>query len=184
MVLEVMGRYAGWIAIYSGIAGGADVILIPEIPYRYDVVCGKIQDRERQGKHFSIVVVAEGARERGGEFVTSADAPANREARLGGIGAIVAREIEARTGKEARVCVLGHLQRGGGPTTFDRALCSVFGAHAIELIAAEDFGKMVAFLGSQVTAIPISDAVGKLKTVPPDGSLARTARALGICFGD
>jgi ATP-dependent phosphofructokinase / diphosphate-dependent phosphofructokinase len=184
MVLEVMGRYAGWIAIYAGIAGGADVIMIPEIPYSYDVVCGKIQDRERQGKHFSIVVVAEGARERGGDFVTSADAPANREARLGGIGAIVAREIEARTGKESRVCVLGHLQRGGGPTTFDRALCSVFGAHAVELIAAEDFGKMVAFLGSQVTAIPIGDAVGKLKTVPPDGSLARTARALGISFGD
>jgi 6-phosphofructokinase 1 len=184
IVLEVMGRYAGWIALYAGIAGGADVIMIPEIPYNYDAVCGKIQDRERQGKHFSIVIVAEGARERGGDFVTSADAPANREARLGGIGAIVAEEIERRTGKESRVCVLGHLQRGGGPTTFDRALCSVFGAQAIELIAAEDFGKMVAFLGSHVTAIPISQAVGKLKTVPADGSLARTARALGICLGD
>jgi phosphofructokinase-like protein len=184
MVLEVMGRYAGWIALYAGIAGGADVIMIPEIPYSYDAICGKIQDRERQGKHFSIVVVAEGAREKGGDFVTSADAPANREARLGGIGAVVARELEARTGKESRVCVLGHLQRGGGPTTFDRALCSVFGAQAVELIAAEDFGKMVAFLGSHVTAIPIGDAVGKLKTVPPDGSLARTARALGVCLGD
>jgi 6-phosphofructokinase 1 len=184
IVLEVMGRYAGWIALYAGIAGGADVIMIPEIPYSYDAVCGKIQDRERQGKHFSIVVVAEGAREQGGQFVTSADAPANREAHLGGIGAVVARELEARTGKETRVCVLGHLQRGGGPTTFDRALCSVFGAQAIELIAAEDYGKMVAFLGSHVTAIPIRDAVGKLKTVPPDGSLARTARALGVCLGN
>ncbi|HEX2476890.1 MAG TPA: ATP-dependent 6-phosphofructokinase [Lacipirellulaceae bacterium] len=184
MVLEVMGRYAGWIALYAGIAGGADVIMIPEIPFNYDAICGKIQTREREGKHFSIVVVAEGARERGGDFVTSADAPANREARLGGIGAVVAKEIEARTGKESRVCVLGHLQRGGGPTTFDRALCSVFGAQAIELVAAEDFGKMVAFLGSHVTAIPISQAVGKLKTVPADGSLARTARALGVCLGD
>jgi 6-phosphofructokinase 1 len=184
MVLEVMGRYAGWIALFAGVAGGADAIIIPEIHFNYDAICGKIQDRERQGKHFSIVVVAEGARERGGDFVTSADAPKNREARLGGIGTVVAREIEERTGKESRVCVLGHLQRGGGPTTFDRALCSVFGAHAVELIAAEDFGKMVAFQGSQVTAIPISEAVGKLKTVRPDGSLARTARALGICLGD
>jgi 6-phosphofructokinase 1 len=184
MVLEVMGRYAGWIALFAGVAGGADVILIPEIPFNYDTICGKLKDRERQGKHFTIVVVAEGARQKGGEFVTSADAPANREARLGGIGALVAREIEQRSGKESRVCVLGHLQRGGGPTSFDRALCSVFGAHAVELIAADDFGKMVAFLGSHVGAISISEAVGKLKTVRPDGSLARTARALGICLGD
>jgi ATP-dependent phosphofructokinase / diphosphate-dependent phosphofructokinase len=184
LVLEVMGRYAGWIALFAGVAGGADVILIPEVLFNYDAVCGKVQDRERQGKHFTIVVVAEGARQQGGDFVTSADAPANREARLGGIGAIVSREIEQRTGKESRVCVLGHLQRGGGPTSFDRALCSVFGAHAVELIAADDYGKMVAFLGSHVSAIPISEAVGKLKTVRPDGSLARTARALGICLGD
>ena len=104
--------------------------------------------------------------------------PENREARLGGIGAAVAKEIEARSGKETRACVLGHLQRGGSPTSFDRALCSVFGAHAVELIAADDFGKMVAFLGSHVSAIPIGDAVGKLKTVRADGSLARTARRL------
>ena len=184
MVLEVMGRYAGWIALFAGVAGGADVILIPEIPFSYDAICGKIQQREEQQKQFTIVVVAEGAREKGGDFVTSASAPENREARLGGIGAAVAKEIEARSGKETRACVLGHLQRGGSPTSFDRALCSVFGAHAVELIAADDFGKMVAFLGSHVSAIPISDAVGKLKTVRPDGSLARTARALGICLGD
>lgn len=184
MVLELMGRYAGWIAVFAGVAGGADVILIPEIPFHYDSVCRKIQDREKQGKSFTIVVVAEGAREQGGEFVTSANAPENREARLGGIGAAVAKEIETRTGKEARVCVLGHLQRGGSPTSFDRALCSVFGAHAVELIAAGDFGKMVAFLGPRVSEIPINDAVGKLKTVRPDGSLVRTARALGISLGD
>jgi 6-phosphofructokinase 1 len=184
MVLEVMGRYAGWIALFAGVAGGADVIMIPEIPFNYDAICGKIQQREQQGRQFTIVVVAEGAREKGGEFVTSASAPENREARLGGIGAAVAKQIEARSGKETRACVLGHLQRGGSPTSFDRALCSVFGAHAVELVAAEDFGKMVAFLGTHVGSIPISEAVGKLKTVRPDGSLARTARALGICLGD
>jgi ATP-dependent phosphofructokinase / diphosphate-dependent phosphofructokinase len=184
MVLEVMGRYAGWIAMFAGVAGGADVILIPEIPFNYDAITRKIQDREKQGKSFTIVVVAEGAREHGGDFVTFANAPENREARLGGIGAAVAKEIEARTGKEARVCVLGHLQRGGSPTSFDRALCSIFGAHAVELIAAEDFGKMVAFQGSQVGSVKISDAVGKLKTVRPEGNFARTARALGISLGD
>jgi 6-phosphofructokinase 1 len=103
---------------------------------------------------------------------------------LGGIGAVVTAEIEKRTGKETRCCVLGHLQRGGGPTTFDRALCTIFGAEAVELIAAGKFGTMVAYLGSHVSAIPIADAVGKLKTVPPDGGLARTARAMGICLGD
>jgi phosphofructokinase-like protein len=184
MVLEVMGRYAGWIALYAGVAGGADVILIPEIAFSYESIGDKIQEREALGKHFTIVVVAEGARQQGGDFVTAASAPKNREARLGGIGAMVAEEIEKRSGKESRVCVLGHLQRGGSPTTFDRALCSVFGAHAVELIAANDFGKMVAFQGASVIGIPISEAVGKLKTVRPDGSLARTARALGICLGD
>jgi ATP-dependent phosphofructokinase / diphosphate-dependent phosphofructokinase len=184
MVLELMGRYAGWIAMFSGVAGGADVILIPEIPFSYEAICRKIQDREQHGKQFTIVVVAEGAREKGGDFVTSAGAVENREARLGGIGATVAKEIEQRTGKESRVCVLGHLQRGGGPTSFDRALCSIFGAEAVELIAAEDFGKMVAFQGSQMGSIKISDAVGKLKTVRPEGSFARTARALGICLGE
>jgi ATP-dependent phosphofructokinase / diphosphate-dependent phosphofructokinase len=184
MVLEVMGRYAGWIALYAGVAGGADVILIPEIPFNYESICNKIEAREKLGKHFTIVVVAEGAREQGGEFVTAAIAPTNREARLGGIGAIVGQEIEARSGKETRVCVLGHLQRGGSPTSFDRALCSIFGAQAVELIEAGDFGKMVAFQGSQVGSVDISEAVGRLKTVRPDGNFARTARALGICLGD
>jgi 6-phosphofructokinase 1 len=184
MVLEVMGRYAGWIALFAGVAGGADVILIPEVPFSYESVCSKIQERESLGRRFAIIVVAEGARERGEDFVTSANAPANREARLGGVGGVVAEEIERRCGKETRVCVLGHLQRGGSPTPFDRALCSVFGAHAVELLAANDFGKMVAYLGREVSSIPISDAVGKLKTVRPEGSLTRTARALGISLGD
>jgi 6-phosphofructokinase 1 len=184
MVLEVMGRYAGWIALYAGVSGGADVVLIPEIPFTYDSVCAKIQEREKLGKKFTLVVVAEGAREKDGGFVTSGAQTKVGEARLGGIGGVVSAEIEKLTGKESRVCVLGHLQRGGSPTTFDRALCSMFGATAVELIAAKDFGKMVAYIGPQVGAIKISDAVGKLKTVKSDGNLVRTARALGISLGD
>jgi len=184
MVLEVMGRYAGWIALFAGVAGGADVILIPEIPFCYESVCNKIQEREKLRKKFTIVIVAEGAREKDGTFVTSSAHTKIGEARLGGIGAKVSAQIEECTGKESRACVLGHLQRGGSPTTFDRALCSIFGATAVELVAAGEFGKMVAFTGAHIGAIKISDAIGKLKTVHPDGNLVRTARALGICFGD
>jgi phosphofructokinase-like protein len=184
MVLEVMGRYAGWIALYAGVAGGADVVLIPEIPFTYDSVCAKIREREKLGKRFTLVVVAEGAREKDTGFVTSAGQEANREARLGGIGAVVTAELEKRTGKETRNCVLGHLQRGGSPTTFDRALCSMFGATAVELIAAGDYGKMVGFTGTGMGSVSLSEAIGRLKTVPPDGNLARTARALGISLGD
>jgi 6-phosphofructokinase 1 len=184
MVLEVMGRYAGWIALYAGVAGGADVILIPEIPFSYESICRKVKQRENLGKKFTMVIVAEGAREKEGTFVTSGAHTKTGEARLGGIGAIVSAEIEKCTGKESRVCVLGHLQRGGSPTTFDRALCSIFGATAVELVAAGEFGKMVAFIGPEIGAIKISDAIGKLKTVRLNGNLVRTARALGICFGD
>jgi ATP-dependent phosphofructokinase / diphosphate-dependent phosphofructokinase len=184
IVLEVMGRYAGWIAIYAGVAGGADVILIPEIPFTYESVCAKVREREQEGRHFTLIIVAEGAREKDSGFVTAAGQQQNREARLGGIGAVVAAEVEQRTGKESRVCVLGHLQRGGSPTNFDRALCSMYGAKAVELIAEGQYGRMVAFQASGIGAITIREAVGQLKTVPPDGGLARTARALGICFGD
>jgi len=184
MVLEVMGRYAGWIALYAGVAGGADVILIPEIPFSYESVCAKIREREDLGKKFTIIIVAEGACEKGHYFITPAAGTNTGEARLGGIGAVVSAQLDKCTGKESRVCVLGHLQRGGSPTTFDRALCSMFGATAVELVAAGEFGKMVAFTGAQVGAIKISDAIGKLKAVLPDGNLVRTARALGICFGD
>ena len=184
MVLEVMGRYAGWIALYAGVAGGADVILIPEVPFNYESICRKIQEREQQGKKFTLIVVAEGAREKDGGFVTAGAQTKVGEARLGGIGAVVNARVEELTGKESRLCVLGHLQRGGSPTTFDRALCSMFGATAVELVSAGDFGKMVAFIGPQVGAIPICEAVGKLKTVRPDGSLVRTARSLGISLGD
>ena len=184
LVLEVMGRYAGWIAVHAGIAGGADVILIPEVPFTYESICAAIANREQAGKHFTLVAVAEGAREKDGQFVTSGGAEANREAHLGGIGAVVGAEIEKRTGKETRVCVLGHLQRGGIPTAFDRSLCSMYGAEAVRLVAEGHFGCMVAYRGSDVSHIPISEAVGQLKTVPPEGGLARTARALGISMGD
>ena len=184
MVLEVMGRYAGWIAIYAGLAGGADVILIPEIPFNYDSVCAKVAEREQSGRHFTIVVVAEGARLAGADFVTSTDQPQNREARLGGIGARVAEEIQKRTVKETRSVVLGHLQRGGSPTNMDRALCTIFGAKAVELIAEQKFGQMVAFTGSQITGVPLAEATGQLRTVPLGGGFITAARSMGICLGD
>lgn len=184
MVLEVMGRYAGWIAIYSGIAGGADVILIPEIPFRYEAIVAKITEREQIGRRFTIVVVAEGACPEGAGFVTSGAQEQNREARLGGIGAQVAAEIQRQTGKESRVVVLGHLQRGGCPTNFDRTLCTIFGTTAVELIAQRDFGKMVAYTGAQITNVTLAEAVGQLRRVPLDGAFVRAARALGICLGD
>ncbi|MBI4325087.1 MAG: ATP-dependent 6-phosphofructokinase [Chloroflexi bacterium] len=184
MVLEVMGRYAGWIAAHAGIAGGGDVILIPEIPFTYESVCAKIAERESQGKHFTLVVAAEGAREKGGEFITQAGPEKNREAKLGGIGEVVAREIQTRTGKESRVCVLGHLQRGGGPTTFDRLLCTRFGVNAVQLIAEERYGYMVASRPPDTIAVKITEAIGRLRTVPLEGDIVRTARALGVSFGD
>lgn len=184
MVLEVMGRYAGWIALFAGVAGGADVILMPEIPFIYDKIVSKIKERESRGKGFTMVIVAEGAKSKGGAMVAQADNQKDRETRLGGIGTVVATELEKLTGKEARTCVLGHLQRGGCPTSFDRALCSLFGTEAVELVARGEFGKMVAYLGSHVGSIDIKDAVGSLKTVNPSGSLVKTARALGICLGD
>jgi len=184
MVLEVMGRYAGWIAAHSGISGGGDVILIPEIPFSYEAVCAKVMEREREGKHFTLVVVAEGAREQGKDYVTAGNAERNREARLGGVGAVVAAEIEQRTGKETRVCVLGHLQRGGAPTSFDRLLCTRFGTRAVQLVAEEKYGQMVALQPPDIVAVKLSAAIGRLRTVPPHGDIVQTARALGISFGD
>ncbi len=184
IVLEVMGRYAGWIAATAGIAGGADVILIPEIPFNYDSIVSKIQERELRGKTFTLVVAAEGAREYGSDFITSGRTGGDREARLGGIGAIVASEIEKRTGKETRVCVLGHLQRGGGPTAADRQLCTRYGIKAVQLVAERKFGTMVSWCPPDMTDVPISEAIGKLRTVQPECELVQAARALGISFGD
>jgi len=184
MVLEVMGRFAGWIAVHAGISGGGDVVLIPEIPFRYESICAKISEREREGKHFTLVVVSEGAREQGREYVTKGAAGENREARLGGIGAVVAAEIEKRTGKETRVCVLGHLQRGGAPTSFDRLLCTRFGTRAVQLIAEEKFGCMIGLGATDTMPVKLTEAIGRLRNVPPEGEIIQTARALGISFGD
>ena len=184
IVLEVMGRYAGWIALYAGVAGGADVILIPEIPFCYGSICSAVEEREKKGKHFTLVITAEGARPAGGEFVTSGAQQQHREARLGGIGAAVTEEIEKRTGKETRVMVLGHLQRGGSPTNMDRALCTLFGAKAVELIGDGRFGEMVAHTGTSVEGVPLADAVGELRRVPLNGGYVHAARALGISMGD
>jgi ATP-dependent phosphofructokinase / diphosphate-dependent phosphofructokinase len=184
MVLEVMGRYAGWIAAHAGISGGGDVILIPEIPFRYESVCAKVSEREREGKHFTLVVAAEGAHEQGKDYTTAGSAEKDRETRLGGVGAVVADEIQKRTGKETRVCVLGHLQRGGAPTSFDRLLCTRFGARAVQLIAEKKYGCMVAYQPPDIVPVSLSAAVGRLRTVPPDGDIVQTARALGISFGD
>ncbi|MCU0784418.1 MAG: 6-phosphofructokinase, partial [Verrucomicrobia bacterium] len=158
--------------------------LIPEIPFRYESICAAIADREKIGKHFTLVIAAEGAKPAGGDFVTSGEQQQNREARLGGIGAVVAAEIEKRTGKETRVVVLGHLQRGGSPTNMDRALCTLFGAKAVDLIAQRKFGQMVTHTGTSVESVALSEAIGELRTVPLDGAYVRAARALGISLGD
>ncbi len=185
MVVEMMGRYAGWIAAHAGIASGASVVLIPEIPFTYESVVKKILEREAEGRRFTMVVVAEGARLKGGDFITQGSSiETNREARLGGVSFVVADEIAKRTGKETRATVLGYLQRGGVPTTLDRLLCTRFGASAVRLIDEQKYGRMVALKEPDIIDIPIEEAVGKLRTVPADGDLIRTGRALGICWGD
>ena len=184
MVLEVMGRYAGWIAAHAGLAGGADVILIPEIEFTLDAVCAKVREREALGKRFTIVIVAEGAKPAGGAYVTSGAAGSDREARLGGVGQLVTDEIEKRTGKEARCVVLGHLQRGGPPIQWDRQLCTRFGVFAVEMIAAGQFGSMAALTAQGMSSVTLIEATAQIRRVPPDGDLVRAARALGVSFGD
>jgi 6-phosphofructokinase 1 len=184
MVVEVMGRYAGWIALNSGVSATADVILIPEIPYDIESVCRKVRDREARGRAFSIVVVAEGAKAKGGGLITVGEKQVGREVRLGGISVSVAEEIEKRTGKETRVMVLGHLQRGGGPTTFDRLIALRFGAAAVRALAEGHFGCMVALNPPTVRQVPLKEAVAKMKSVPLDCDTILTARSLGICLGD
>lgn len=183
IVLEVMGRYAGWIASHAGIAGGGDIILIPEIPFNYDSICRKIAEREAMGRLFTLIVAAEGARSQGGDYVSSEKVAIDREMRLGGIGAVVAEEVGKRTGKETRLVVLGHLQRGGGPTTFDRLLCTRFGAKAVQLVRDNLYGYMVASQPPDTVAVKLTEAIGRLRTVPVDGDIVQTARALGISFG-
>ncbi len=182
MILEVMGRHAGWIALHGGIAGGAHIILIPEIPFHYDRIVQALRAREEKGSIYSLVVVAEGACPADGQAVKRrAEAG---EDRFGGIGGVVAAEIAARTDKETRCTVLGHLQRGGAPTTLDRILGTRFGVKAVRLVAEKQFGSMVSYQNYQVRHVPIADAVNRLRLVPPDGEMIQTARDVEISFGD
>jgi 6-phosphofructokinase 1 len=184
MVVEVMGRYAGWIALHAGVAGGADVILIPEIAYDLDKIVARLRERESFGAKFSIVVVAEGAKPLGGNVTLLEAAHSGHVERLGGVGSLVASALQERTQKETRYVVLGHLQRGGAPTPFDRVLATRFGGKAVELLCRGVFGRMVANNPPDIVPIPLADVVGKTKTVPLDYDLLKTARAIGVGFGD
>jgi len=184
MVLEVMGRHAGFIALHSGLAGTADVILIPEIPFQLAKVCDKIVARGKAGRHFSIVVVAEGAAAKGGEASTMGPSLPGEERRVGGIASRLAYEIQQATGKETRSMVLGHLQRGGSPTSYDRLLATRFGGAAVRAVEQQKWGHMVALQSPHIVAIPIKDALRETKRVDPSHDLVQTARQIGISFGD
>ncbi len=185
MILEVMGRYAGWIALHAGIAGGAHVILIPEIPYDIQRIKAKVADRYIQGKKFSIMVVAEGAKPKDGEMVVQKLIPASHDpVRLGGIGNKVAQDVEEVVGVETRVTVLGHLQRGGSPIPYDRILATRYGVAAVDNYAKGNFGSMVSLKDNHIISVPLQDAIQELKLVPPDSDMIRAAKAVGISFGD
>ncbi len=184
IVMEVMGRDAGFIALHSGVSGAAHVILIPEIPYDIDKVCHAILARDRRGRHFGIVVAAEGAFPVGGaESVIGASMPGQAK-RVGGVAEVLARQIQDKTGKECRSLVLGHLQRGGMPTGYDRLLATRFGGAAVQAVADKKWGHMVALQSPNIVTIPIEEALGKPKRVDPDHDVVKTARRLGISFGD
>lgn len=182
MVLEVMGRHAGWIALHGGLAGGADVILIPEIPFEHEKIAAEVIRRDREGAKSTMIVVAEGASAKDSSQLRHQTG--SGEHRLGGIGELVAREVGERTGKEVRTCVLGHLQRGGAPTTLDRILGTRFGVKAVQLVAEGKFGSMVSYQNYLTLDVPISHAVHKLRRVSPDSQMVQTARAVEISFGD
>jgi 6-phosphofructokinase len=184
LVIEVMGRHAGWIALAAGVAGGADVILIPEIPYLLDVITEKIKQRNDSGAKFSIVVVAEGSMPLGGEAVYQAERELGGVSRLGGIGELVAAQVRRTCHADVRATVLGHLQRGGSPTAFDRLLATRFGAMAVHMIAEGKVGHMVALRDGHMAAVPISDAVSRPKQVPLESDLVRAALGLHICLGN
>jgi 6-phosphofructokinase 1 len=184
MVVEVMGRYVGWIALHSGISGSADAILIPEIPFDLEKVCNKIRQLALIGQDYAIVVVAEGSKPVGGDITILEKAHLGGEVRLGGIGRKVSDIIGSMTGKETRHIVLGHLQRGGAPTTFDRLLALRFGAAAVRLAEAGKFGSMVALHSSDIIEVSIEEAVREMKRISPSSDIIITARSLGICFGD
>ncbi|HEX6277272.1 MAG TPA: ATP-dependent 6-phosphofructokinase [Polyangiaceae bacterium] len=185
MVVEVMGRHAGWIALHAGISGGADVILIPEIPFHLDRVCEKIQERYRRRRDFAIVVVSEGAKEIGAEAMYKLDKDEFKEhAVLGGIAERLARQIEEATGCEARACVLGHLQRGGSPNAFDRLLAQRMGCAAVRYLADSTASGMVAQVAGEIVLVPFEKVVGGTRGVEVQSDIVETGRDLGICFGD
>ena len=185
MVIEVMGRYAGWLALHSGIAGGGDVILIPEIPYELDKVCRVVVERSKRGRRFSIVVVSEGAKPVGGEMVVRQTVKDSTDpVRLGGIGQQLANQIEESTGLESRFTVLGHLQRGGTPTAYDRVLATRFGVKAAELCNSGASGVMVALKGMEIIAVPLADVGDKTRLVTVDHPEVNAARRVGTCLGD
>ncbi len=179
MIVQVMGRHTGWIALESGLAGGADVILIPEIPYYPESIAAKIHERDQSGRRFSIIVVAEGAKPAGGE-----PSYADESGRYGGIADRLAMKLERLTNKETRTLVLGHIQRGGTPIAYDRNLALRFGAAAVRCIDEGSLGTMVALKGSEIRPVPLEDAVKELKRVPTDSDTVLTARQLGISLGD
>jgi 6-phosphofructokinase 1 len=184
MILEVMGREAGFIALHAGVAGTADVILIPEIEWEMDKVCEKIMSRDASGKRSSIVVVAEGAKPKGGqESIIGASLP-GQERRLGGVAERLAFDIQRLTGKETRSMVLGHLQRGGSPTGYDRLLATRFGAAAVQAVADKKWGHMVALQSPHLVTVPIADVLRETKRVDPKHDIVQTARMIGISFGD
>ena len=185
MVVEVMGRTAGWIALNSGLSGAADVILIPEIPFDINRVCEHIMAGELRGQRYAIVVVAEGAVPAGGTFIDKGKGEIGRqEVVLGGVGEFVAKKIAEKTGKDTRSLVLGHLQRGGSPTTFDRLISLRFGAAAVRMVEAKNFGTMVSLEPPEMKAVPLEDVIGNIKRVPVNSDSIKTAREIGISFGD
>jgi 6-phosphofructokinase 1 len=184
MVIEVMGRYAGWIALHGGLAGGADIILMPEFPFEWEAIYDKVLQRNMQGKKFSLVCVAEGAKAKGGEMIVKAkDIKRTDPIQLGGIAEHVSKQITDNTDLETRYTVLGHLQRGGSPTPYDRILSTRFGTYAIELAIKKKFDRMVALKGSDITSVKIEDAIKKQKLVTKNNQTLKTASAVGVTFG-
>lgn len=184
MIVEVMGRYAGWIALHAGVAGGADVILIPEIPYDIGKVCASVEERSRRGRRFSLIVVAEGAKAKDGQMVVSRRIAGSPDPiRLGGIGPVLAEQIGRGTGLECRAVILGHVQRGGTPTPHDRTLATNFGFTAVELLLAGVKNHLVVLKSGQFTSIPLQQVAGRIRTVPRNHPLVRAARAVNTCFG-
>ncbi len=183
MVVEVMGRYAGWIALHSGLSASADVILIPEVEYNFDSIVKKIEEREKRGRHYTIIVVAEGAIEKGEDRFIKGKVVGQAE-QLGGADEHIAKKLSDMTGKESRSIVLGHLQRGGTPSSYDRLISLRFGAAAIRAIEENDMNKLIVMLDNKIQRIPISDVADKIKLVPLDGDTLQTARDIGINLGD